>query len=550
VTLTVRDSRRLTGPNILWDHPGAVLDLDRDPAFDPQPAIDAWRGQVRRMLDAVGWQAQQVTSRVLPDGVSLAISAPIDALYAATEITEWAWRSTREMLAGEVEPELEQDADKLRELIAAEVNPALLALRDAARAHGVSFLSDDDFASVGLGAGSRCWPVDALPDEVDWSEIYDIPVALVTGTNGKTTTVRLLAAMVSAAGKLPGLSSTDWLKVGDDVLDTGDYSGPGGARTILRDRRVEVAILETARGGIQRRGLAVGRADVALVTNVAEDHLGDFGVHDLRMLAQTKMVVQRAAQQLVLNADDALLVELAAGLDLPIDWFSQQDLVDGQLTRAGQAIAHVDQAPFTLGGAALHNVANALGAIGVAHCLGLPVEAMRVGLAAFGSSHAENPGRLNQFQLGGARVLVDFAHNPHGVEALLRTAAALPAERRLILIGQAGDRDDEAIRHLARQTWAAQPDRVIVKDLPQYLRGREPGEVPRILTDELVACGAEASAIGLAEGDLDAVRQALAWCRSGDLLLLIAHEERDQVLALIGGLEDANWQPGDALPES
>src|SRR5206468_3212752 len=143
----------------------------------------------------------------------------------------------------------------------------------------------------------------------------DVPTALVTGTNGKTTTVRLLGAIAAAAGRVAGVTSTDRVTVGDQVVAVGDYSGPNGARTVLRDRRVEVAFLELARGGILRRGLAVPRAHVALVTNVANDHLGEFGIFDVPALADTKMVVARAvgpAGRVVLNADDPLLLERGA----------------------------------------------------------------------------------------------------------------------------------------------------------------------------------------------------------------------------------------------
>ena len=307
--MEVRDSRRLTGPNILTDGPGAVLDIAfeaEDDAADSAAAIDAWRRWLRRILTAVGWEDARDFDRTFPGGASLAFRAPIDALYAATEVNEWAWEAAGIELDGAATPDLDEAVERLRRTIADEVSPKLLALRDAAREHDVAFLSDDDHTSVGLGAGSRTWPVDGLPDpeQVPWDEIYDIKVGLVTGTNGKTTTVRLLGAIIRAAGAVPGLSSTDWIAAGDDILDRGDYSGPGGARRVLRDPRVECAILETARGGMLRRGLAVDASDVALITNVAEDHLGEFGIHDLDALAACKFIVAKGARRLVLNADD------------------------------------------------------------------------------------------------------------------------------------------------------------------------------------------------------------------------------------------------------
>jgi UDP-N-acetylmuramyl tripeptide synthase len=557
--MEVRDSRRLTGPNIVTDGPAAILDIIIEPGDNADEAAAIWRGHATRMLTAVGWEAR-LEHRVFPGGMSLAFRAPIDALYAATEVNEWAWAATIAELAegrGALpDPPFEQAVIDLRAEIAEESNPAVLEMHEAARAHDVSFLWDDDRVSIGLGAGSRTWPARAVPDpgSVDLSKIREIPLVQVTGTNGKTTTVRLLAAMVRAAGSMPGTSSTDWIAVGDEVLDRGDYSGPGGAREILRDPRVDVAILETARGGMLRRGLAVERSDVALVTNVAEDHLGEFGVHDLDALAECKFIVGRAARHLVLNADDPVVRRHGARQTVPITWFTTdpQDefvlshvaaggtaclLERGRLVRVSEgrkhALLEIADVPITLGGAARHNTENALAAIGVAFQLGLGARAIIDGLRGFESTPEENPGRLNEFRIGGARFIVDFAHNPHGVEALLRMAAALPARRRLVTLGQAGDRDDDAIRALARSTWSARPDRVLIKAMTEYLRGREADEIPTILEAELRAAGATDEHIMHTGSELDTAKRAVDWARDGDLVLLITHADRDSVVAYL-----------------
>jgi cyanophycin synthetase len=540
------DSRRLTGPNLLLDRPGAVIEASLS-SEEAERAVAAWRAQARRVLDAVGWTNEETAARVFPGGASLAISAPIDCLYAATEVNEWAWAAAE---AGFEEGVFRQGVERLRAEIEREASPSLLALRAAAAARDVAFLWDDRRASVGLGTGSMTWPIDELPDpgEVDWAAVHDIPVLLVTGTNGKTTTVRLLASMFEAASQVVGLTSTDRIEVGGELLERGDFSGPGGARTLLRDRRVEVAVLETARGGLLRRGLAVDRAAAALVTNIAADHLGEFGVYDLPSLAAAKLVITRAVGpegRVVLNADDPQLVAAESGIAAPITWFSLDPgnpragvcLEDGFLVlvqgEAKTRIVHVEEVPFTFGGAARHNVANALAAIGMAAAVGLPVEAMQEGLRRVGGTPEDNPGRANLFEREGVRILVDYAHNPHGMAALLDLARSLPAGRRLILIGQAGDRDDEAIRELARAAWAFQPDHVVVKELPEMLRGRGPGEVPAILVDELLRFGAPDESMTRADSELEGVNEALAWARPGDLLVLLVHTQRDAVLERI-----------------
>jgi cyanophycin synthetase len=564
------DSRRLTGPNLLLDRPGAVLEVS---LLDGEEiSVPIWKARVRWLLDEVGWAREQIASRLFLGGAMLAISAPIDALYTATEINELAWESVEAMRAGTKEPDLAEAAERLRLELADEVNPELLALRDAAAARGVSFLSDDRLASVGLGTGSFTWPVDALPAPtgVDWEAVHDVPVLLVTGTNGKTTTVRLLAAMLSETGTVAGVTSMDRIEVGGEVVARGDFSGPVGARALLQDRRVEVGILETARGGILRRGLAVDRAKAALITNVSADHLGEFGVYDLPSLAAAKLVVTRVVEpdgRIVLNADDPQLVA-AAGLTsgkkiaAPITWFSLDPahpkirerleaggeacfLEDGALVLARgserTAVVRVEEVPITFGGAARHNIANALGAIAMATALGLPVEAMAAGLRRVGGTPEDNPGRANLFERKGVRILVDYAHNPNGLKALLDIARSLPAERRLMILGQAGDRSDGAIRDLARVAWTFRPDRVVVKDMVELLRGRSAGEVPAVLVDELLKLGAAPESVTRAGSELEAVQEALAWARPGDLLVMLVHAQRDEVLAAIEG-----WTPSSA----
>ena len=572
--ITLADSRRVPGPGLLWDRPGAVAEVTC-----PDELLDgflaAWREAARRMLDQLGWTTEALTARRFAHGASVAVSAPIDLLFTATEINEWAIAAATEHLGGPAAPLEAVAAADLRERMRAEARPALLALYREATARGLTCLHDPDEVSVGAGTGSRTWAVGALPApaQVDWAGIHDIPVVLVTGSNGKTTTVRLLAAMATAAGCLTGLSCTDSVTIGGEVMDRGDWAGPAGARFVLRDRRVEFAVLETARGGILRRGLAATRAVAAMVTNIAEDHVGEWGVGDLRTLAETKLVVGRAVLpggRLVLNADDAHLVAVAPLARAPILWTSLDPgapvlaahratggdacwVEDGMIVLAQGGtrteVLPVADAPMTIGGAARHNIYNALGAVALAAVAGLPLDAIRAGLRQFHGTSHDNPGRLNLYQLGGATAIVDFAHNPHGMDALIALARALPAARRLVILGQAGDRDDDAIRQLARSAWALRPDRVLLKEMEHYLRGRQPGEASDLLAAELQALGADPASVERHPTELLAVRAALAWARPGDLLVLPTHAERGRVIALLERLYAQDWRPGTPLPE-
>jgi len=173
---------------------------------------------------------------------------------------------------------------------------------------------------------------------------------------------------------------------------------------------------------------------------------------------------------------------------------------------------------------------------------------MAATLRRFGTDLEDNPGRSNLVELGGVRILLDFAHNPHGMSALVSIARTIPANRRLVLIGQAGDRGDDAIRALARAAWELHPDHVVVKDMETYLRGRSPGEVPALLANEFVSLGLPPQALSRAGPEILAVRKALEWAQPGDLLVLAIHEDRRAVLDLLDQLAAADWQAGEPLP--
>ena len=569
----VLDSRRLTGPSLMLDSPGAVLEV-RLSGADVGRAVAAWEKAARQLLQAVGWPDQQLASRAFAGGVSLALTAPIDGLYAATELNERAWAAAAAELQGQKVPRLSGAVAALLDDMQSQRNRPLLGLYSEAHARGLTFLMGEDLVSVGSGKGALIWHIEALPDpdRVEWDLASDIPIALVTGSNGKTTVVRMLGAMLEAAGKTPGLTSTDGVTVGATLLEEGDFAGPSGARMVLRLPETEIAVLETARGGILRRGLPVEHADVAVVTNIADDHLGEFGIESLPDLADTKLTVAKTLGQngtLVLNADDPLLVERSRRFNVRINWFSLAPLTPflrNHLERGGTAavvdsdtmvlvqdgqrtpLLPVADVPVTFGGIARHNVANALAAIASGAALGLDPTVMSSTLRRFGRDLEDNPGRANLVEVGGIQVLLDFAHNPHGMSALVEVARTIPAKRRLVLVGQAGDRSDQAIRALARAAWELRPDCVLVKDMETYLRGRAPGEVPALLADEFTRVGLPRNAVSRAGPEIAAVQKALEWARPADLLVLAVHEDRRAVLDLLDQLTTAGWQAGEPLP--
>jgi cyanophycin synthetase len=541
------DARRLTGPSLLFDGPGSILDV-RCTEAEARRLIPVWEAHVRRMLEELAWDDCELQSLLLAGGVSLGFTAPIDALYAASEINEWAWAACDAELNGAEEPDFDEAASGFRAAIVEEANPGLILLEKRAAEHGVTLLWDDDEASLGLGDHSETWPVRELPDvaALDWDSFQDVPIGLVTGTNGKTTTVRLAAHILRAAGHRVGLSSTDCIAIDGRIIDRDDWSGPGGARQVLRHKDIDVAILETARGGLLRRGLGVNKADVALITNIARDHLGDFGSQNLDELVHVKWIVSRAAAtggKLVLNADDPLLTAQAQRFEGDLVWFSLEGnnkivqahadnggtafvldgrdlaIVDGA---ARELICHDSDVPITLDGAARHNVANALAAAALTWCMGASLADIRSGLTTM--SQDENPGRCNVYAVHGYTVLVDFAHNPQALHALLDMANRLPSRRKALCFGQAGDRPDDLIREFASSAWESGFDRVFVSELAKYHRGREEGAVFAVIRDELIKCGADADQIEHHTEEIESLDSALEWAEPGDLIIMLALE--------------------------
>lgn len=555
-----------------------------------------WERRVRLAQQELRWPAAPVTAVAHASGASLAFGAPPDQLFTATEVNEWALCSalaerdpsrSAELIAAlaaeqpeETEPPtlVEWGAMlRLRRRAAREANPHLRALLDAATERALPWLCDDDLLTLGAGAGGRGWLLHQLPEvgAIPWNELHGIPTALVTGTNGKTTVVRLIAACTAASGRKTGFSCTDGVFVGGHAIGTGDYSGPAGARRVLRDTRVEAAVLETARGGILRRGLAVGSADVAVITSIAADHFGEYGIHDLDALTETKLAVARALGAnglLIVNADDAQLARKAPEADKTLGWFARDanhwlltaqrlsggtvcSVMNGRLLLAHDHRAHdlgaIDSMPLAAGGQLAFNISNLAAAAIAAIALGVEPATIAEVFARFGSDPCDNTGRLMRYELGGLNLIVDFAHNPAALSGLVDFAQRLRGPGRLaMLLGQAGNREDADLGRLAAVAAAARPDLVVLKEMSGYLRGRDAGEIPAILRRALVHAGVADAAIVDVDGEDAAVRHALAWARAGDILMLAVHtpDGRTGALSLIDRLRRQAWTAGQPLP--
>jgi len=560
--LRLDDSRRLTGPNLFGDITGAIIDVDIE-NIDSTVVIRSWKKHAKQLLTQLDWQDEKIMHRIFHGGASFVITAPIDVLYAATEINEAAWQLTCNEIIEQVNDDsvtnITDIVHTLKKSIAAAQNPQLIAMQQHAKKNNVVFLSDDEHVSIGYGPNCQIFDVDKLPDikDIHWQAAQDIPVALITGTNGKSTTVRLASSVAAAANKSCGITSTDYIRVGQDILDTGDYSGPGGARTLLRHPKTEVAFLEVARGGLLRRGLGINQASTALITNVAEDHLGQYGINSLTDMVEAKFIVRQAINQeqnLILNADDAGCVSFAKTLHNTIVWFSwsgsnpviQQHLknngsacyVEGdtlyyQSAGNKQEVIQINDIPITLNGAAKHNIHNALAVVALCFSMGFNQEHIAVGLKKFSTTPEDNPGRGNLFERDGYKVLVDFAHNDHGLSLMAQTMLNMKAKRRLIMLGQPGDRSNEAIGNFVTAALAANPDKLIICESEYYLRGRELGEVPQLIHDFALQQGMRKDQLIITKDSIEGTKTALDWAQKDDLLLLLAFDNRNEVFGLL-----------------
>ena len=379
-----------------------------------------------------------------------------------------------------------------------------------------------------------------------------VPVVAVTGTNGKTTTSRMIAHIAREAGHLVGWSNTDGIYVDGELVEGGDYSGPSGAGRVLAHKEVDFAVTETARGGILLKGIGVTSNDVSVVTNVTADHLGLQGIDTVDQLAEVKGVVPRITKKdgwAVLNGDDPRVFAMRQSTPAR-PWVFSRDpdspslrevlaghgrattVLDGWITvlegNSATPLVEVADVPMTLSGLSRFNVENALAAASAALAAGIDRKHVVAGLRSFRPDAEHNPGRMNFFSLGDISVVMDLAHNEAGLEAMIEIMRGVraPGRRLLLGLGAVGDRQDDLLEMLG-EIAARDADVVAIGHKQKYLRGRTLDEM-----DSLLRAGAERVGVTDIESfptELASLEALLKVAEPGDVVGLMCHAERQEV---------------------
>jgi len=379
-----------------------------------------------------------------------------------------------------------------------------------------------------------------------------IPVASITGTNGKTTTSRMLAHILKTAGHTVGMTSTDGVYIDGRLSVKGDMTGPTSAHIVLRDPTVDVAVMETARGGLLRSGLGYRRCDVSACLNVSADHLGLKGIDTLEQLAELKrIVVEVARDTAVLNADDDLCLKMAdytqaehvcyvtmnpahmlvkehiraGGRAMVLEQGINGDMITLYDNGTHYQLVWTHQIPATMDGKATHNVQNAMFAAALAYSLDKSLDDIRHGLRSFDSTIFQAPGRMNVFDEHPFRVILDYGHNAAAIHAICQLVDRLEVTgRRICVLAAPGDRRDEDIRAIADEACGHFDHYICRAD--DRRRGRGEDEVPRMLRDQLLANGIEDGAIELIPDEATSVAHVLEIAQEGDLVVIFADDVR------------------------
>ena len=546
-------SRRLVGPNLFFKETGTVLDV---PLVENREELtELFYQEAEKFLPALGWEQIKITHKFFNNGVRFAFTAPVDITMPACDVIDFAWLSAREGFETGQFKSIEEAKKELIPTIDEDKNLTYRKLYELAKSKGFNAFRDKDKAFIGSGTG--CYEFDLNKDSIDeikWQDIYDIPAVIVTGTNGKTTTVRLTDYICRVAGKVTGYTSTDWVKVNDELIDEGDYSGLTGHQFVLTNKKVEVALLESARGGLLKRGLIETFVNAAAVTNVSADHLGEDGVETVAELAEAKSIVFRTmgeGSHAIINLDNSYMKERFDTLDcakIVVTQNPQDHDMEYYLAKADYAcivehgdfvwvdgdskttIIPVADAPLTVKGFAKHNIENAMIAICLSFKLGIDLGIVANALRSYSNDTKVNRGRSNIFEWDNKVAVVDYAHNEAGMDALLNMMKAYDkGGKTYLMIGTTGDRKN-LISDINNVIIKHDVDFIVLKETEMYLRGAEPMELPLLIRKDLDDKGFDTSKTYISHGELEGVKYILNKLNDNDIAILCCQAEVPDVI--------------------
>ncbi|ABR47435.1 cyanophycin synthetase [Alkaliphilus metalliredigens QYMF] len=389
---------------------------------------------------------------------------------------------------------------------------------------------------------------------------FTIPIFSVTGTNGKTTTTRMLAKILRQNGLVVGMTSTGGIYVQDELICGGDATGPRSAESILLDNRVEVAVLETARGGLINKGLAYDLADIGIITNIGNDHLGMDGVNTLEEMADVKALVTEAIRPqgyAILNAEDKFVERIAQRITCQILYFAKDmnnKVIKDHVNRGEKAVyikddiiqvfdgekekpvIHVENIPATYGGVLIHNIENSLAAVAAAFGHGIKTDVIAKGLSQFQTDASTNPGRFNIFEMEKCRVVIDYGHNIDGYQKVLEGLKLMKKNRLIGVIGVPGDRTDISTLKIGEIS-GKHFDHVYIKE-DKDLRGRNPGEVANLMKKGCALGGLKEEEIQIEHCEIKALQKALESAQQGDIIIVF-YEKLEPLVKLIKDTQDA-----------
>lgn len=391
---------------------------------------------------------------------------------------------------------------------------------------------------------------------------HSIPIVSITGTNGKTTTSRMVSHIFEVFGMNVGMAVTGGIYINNKCIIKGDTTGPASAKTVLMDKSIDAAVLETARGGIIRAGLAYDLSDVGVLTNLSEDHLGLDGVETIEDLLYVKSLVLESIKRdgfAVLNADDPMVVKVSQRVKCNIIYFSKREdnlILHKHLLSGGKAIflkkdyiviatgngniqsLPIAKIPSTYEGKLVHNVENCLAAIAVAYSMTIPISIIEKAMISFYCDELQNPGRFNVFNIRDFRVIVDYGHNVAGYKLMGDAIKRMNASRLVGIVGMPGDRDDYSIKEVG-QAAANIFHKIIIKE-DADLRNRKAGEVPRLLEEGILSQGMGRDNIEIILPETEALEKAMKEALPGDLIVIF-YEKLEPVLEIIKRTPKTNY---------